>query len=461
LSALRRTEGLAGALKRLPEHGCVAGPTVRVEGVAGNHADPRPPEAEVETLGVVARHRVQHKQGLARRKRFRLRVLHETLRDAALACGAVDEELGDLSTVRLIRGKREVHLNRADQQAIRKRSKEQPAALLDLGGHGLECVARFLMRERRHVADGRASGDAVGEHGCEPIELRVRLDRIETPDLYLLGHRMRIDTQVGVRHHRRVTPDRKRLIADALGRTPRTILEIDDGYDFEVAIVDDEWVFRFPRRSGVEEALELEIAVLPVLAPALPMDVPSFEYVSREPLFVGYRVIRGEPLVDEDAEGVRAFLGALHALDLSALPVEHPDWVESYRAQCAEFERLVLPLVEKDQRAPAKRLFGEAETLRDFEPALLHADLGPEHVLVRDRRLAGVIDWGDMRVGDPALDYAWLLNGPFPDWEVDPELRRRARFYHRLAPWYEAHYGLFTNRPANIERGLAWIRDRL
>ncbi len=255
--------------------------------------------------------------------------------------------------------------------------------------------------------------------------------------------------------------DRRRLIADTLERSPTTILEVDDGYDFEVAIVDDEWVFRFPRRSAVEEALELEIAVLPVLAPALPADVPSFEYVSRDPLFVGYRLIRGEPLVDADADGVRTFLEALHGLDPSGFPVEHPDWVEAYRAQCAEFERLVLPLLEKDRRAQATRLFGEAETLVDFEPALLHADLGPEHLLVRERHLAGVIDWGDIRVGDPALDYAWLLNGPFAHWNVAPELRLRARFYHRLAPWYEAHYGLFTHQPKHTERGLAGIRERL
>jgi hypothetical protein len=37
-----------------------------------------------------------------------------------------------------------------------------------------------------------------------------------------------------------VTTHRRRLIADALGRSPETILEIDAGYDFEVAIVDDE-----------------------------------------------------------------------------------------------------------------------------------------------------------------------------------------------------------------------------
>jgi aminoglycoside phosphotransferase (APT) family kinase protein len=258
-----------------------------------------------------------------------------------------------------------------------------------------------------------------------------------------------------------MTRDRQELIAHALGYAPTTILDIEDGYDFQVAIVDDEWVFRFPRRSSVEEALELEIAVLPALAQALPVKVPSFEYLTRNPLFVGYRLIRGQPLVDEDAEGVRAFLEALHAQDSSGLPVERHDWVEAYREQCAEFERLVFPVVDSDRRAEAKRLFGEVETLVDFTPSLIHADLGPEHLLVRDGRLTGVIDWGDMRVGDPALDYAWLLTSPFADLDVDADLRRRARFYHRLAPWYEAHYGLFTKQPAHTERGLQGIRDRL
>ena len=255
--------------------------------------------------------------------------------------------------------------------------------------------------------------------------------------------------------------DRHRLIADALGQSPRRILEIDDGYDFEVAIVDDDWVFRFPRRVGVEEALRLEIVLLPLLAPVLPVNVPCFEHISSDPLFVGYRLIRGEPLVDEDPDGVRAFLEALHAVDPSRLPIERLDWVGAYREQCAEFERLVLPCLERDLRPHARRLFKGAETLVDFTPALIHGDLGPEHLLMRGGRLVGVIDWGDARVGDPALDYAWLLNGPFADWDIGPDLRRRARFYHRLAPWYEAHYGLFTKRPAHTERGLAGIRDRL
>src|SRR5439155_10989424 len=120
-----------------------------------------------------------------------------------------------------------------------------------------------------------------------------------------------------------------------------------------------------------------------------------------------------------------------------------------------------LPLVAPELHDASRALFAEAETLTGFEARLVHADLGPEHLRVAEGRLAGVIDWGDSRIGDPALDYAWLLNGPFADWDVDAELRRRALIYHRLGPWFEVHYGDFTGQPAWIESGLAGVRSRL
>jgi aminoglycoside phosphotransferase (APT) family kinase protein len=41
----------------------------------------------------------------------------------------------------------------------------------------------------------------------------------------------------------------------------------------------------------------------------------------------------------------------------------------------------------------------------------LHADLMPGNLLLRDGRLAAVIDWGAVAVGDPAVDLmpAWNL----------------------------------------------------
>ena len=240
-----------------------------------------------------------------------------------------------------------------------------------------------------------------------------------------------------------------------------SLVAIDDGFDFKVLVVDDTWVLRMPRREGVLPALETEIALLPALAEVLPVEVPRFEHVSREPPLVVYRLIRGTPLAGEDAGGVQAFLDSLHSVDISTLPIQAVDWVESYRAQCGAFEELVLPRLDNALRKEARALFDEVDSLAGFEPALVHADLGPEHMLVRDGRLAGVIDWGDARLGDPALDYSWLLHGPFPDWDVDPELRRRARFYHRLAPFYSVHYGVFTKQPDYVDRAVETLRSRL
>jgi len=242
---------------------------------------------------------------------------------------------------------------------------------------------------------------------------------------------------------------------------PAPLVEIDHGFDFKVLIVDDAWVVRWPRHRLAVEEIEREVELLPVLAPLLPVEVPQFEYVSREPWLVAYRLIRGEPLVDEDPDGVRRFLEALHAVDVDGIPADRPDWLETYRRQADEFRRVVLPILDPDERALGEELLAEVETLIGFEPAVTHSDLGPGHLLVRDGRLAGVIDWGDARIGDPALDYAWLLNGPFSDWDVDDELRRRARIYHRLGPWFEVHYGDFTEQPEWVRSGVAGVRARL
>lgn len=239
------------------------------------------------------------------------------------------------------------------------------------------------------------------------------------------------------------------------------VIEVDDGWDYKVLILEDEWVLRIPRHRLAVEELAKEIELLPALAPALPVEIPCLEHVSREPLYVVYRLIRGEPLADEDPAGVRAFLEALHSFDAGDLPLVQVDWLEVYRAQADEFRRLVLPLLDADERPRGEALLAEVETLTGYRPALTHSDLGPEHLLVRGGRLAGVIDWGDARMGDPAIDYTWFLNGPFPDWEVDEELRRRARFYHRLGPWFGVHNGVFTGRPERVRSGLAGIRSRL
>ncbi len=180
---------------------------------------------------------------------------------------------------------------------------------------------------------------------------------------------------------------------------------------------------------------------------------------------VGYRLIRGDPLSAEVApDGVAAFLGALHAFDVDcaeSLGVPRPDWRAQYDEQLAEFARFVFPLLDADERDEARAFFAAGlDLLGETESALVHADLLPEHMLCRDGELVGVIDWGDVRIGDPALDYAWLLQQPFGPQLDGERFRERALFYHRLAGWYEAHYGLLTEQADHVAAGLRLIRER-
>jgi aminoglycoside phosphotransferase (APT) family kinase protein len=239
------------------------------------------------------------------------------------------------------------------------------------------------------------------------------------------------------------------------------VSENDDGWDFKVLIVDDEWVLRIARDEHVAAKLAKEAELLPALAAALPVEIPRFEHVSSEPPFVVYRLIRGEPLRGEDPDGVRAFLEALHAFDASGIDLPRPDWLEAWRENAARFRGVALPLLEPCERLRGEALLQEVETLVGFEPRLTHCDLEACHLLVRDGRLAGVIDWAGARIGDPALDYGWLLNGPFPDWHVDDELRRRASLYYRLGPWFAVEYGVRTEQPEWVRSGLENLRSRL
>lgn len=254
---------------------------------------------------------------------------------------------------------------------------------------------------------------------------------------------------------------------------------VDDGWDSLVLDLDDEWIVRFPRRPEVESWMEREIVLLPELAPRLPIEVPHIQLIARNGLLcVGYRKVPGSPaksdLTERTGDDLGRFLSALHGFPVDrarALGVPHFDplaWQKRFLRLCDDFRQRIYPLLRPEERKQAETVFAQVETL-DFVPALLHGDLGPEHVLCRHGHVAGVIDWSDARVGDPALDLSWCLNGTPREvadavaraYDIDGSLRRRSLFYHRLGPWYEVTYGLDTNQERFVKSGIEGLRSRL
>jgi aminoglycoside phosphotransferase (APT) family kinase protein len=108
-------------------------------------------------------------------------------------------------------------------------------------------------------------------------------------------------------------------------------------------------------------------------------------------------------------------------------------------------------------RSAAEQILADAEGLAPSSAeVLLHGDLHVRHVLVDQGAQSGVIDWGDVCVGDPAIDLllVWSVLPPerragFLDeyGTIDDEARLRARV---LAIMLSAVLALYAR-----ERGLA------
>jgi aminoglycoside phosphotransferase (APT) family kinase protein len=275
-----------------------------------------------------------------------------------------------------------------------------------------------------------------------------------------------------------------------LGLKAPRVVPIEEGWDSSVFEVDGEWIVRAPRRPEVRDWMRVEAALLPALADALPVPIPQFAGVedTARDFFVAYRKLEGEALSAEACRGssgaplaaqLASFLADLHAFPreratAAGLPDVGPgDWIvhqERFAVRCVD---VVVPLLAEDERTRAERMFEDLLSGLDTfaETVLIHADLGPAHLLHRGPSLTGVIDWSDARLGDPALDFAWLLHGtgePFAEallraygGQPDDALPSRALSYHRLGPWHEVLYGLENERSELVKTGLAGVRQRL
>lgn len=216
---------------------------------------------------------------------------------------------------------------------------------------------------------------------------------------------------------------------------------VTEGFDSDALIVDDAWVFRFPRRQDVAAQLAVEQALLPALAAHVPIAIPRFEIqvpaTDDSFPFVGYRLLPGTQLRAAYLAGLAAprraaiaaqlgaFLSALHSFPVeqarSLAPSIEVTEREPIEQEAAAVEDELFPLLTPAEQRWAQSLYSAASdpAIWRWTPVVTHNDLSADHILVdqQTQRLSGIIDWGDMALGDPANDFAALVDydQPFVD----------------------------------------------
>ncbi len=178
-----------------------------------------------------------------------------------------------------------------------------------------------------------------------------------------------------------------------------TIRRIGSGWDNAAYLVEEHLVFRFPQRSIAAPLIEKELANLPLLASKLTTRIPTPLFAGKPQdeypwHFSGYELLLGasacsRELTDEErlalASDLGTFLRALHDVDprpLLSAGLPH----------------------DTIGKLDPKRL-GVDELPLEGEERIVHGDLYARHLLLDTRnRLCGVIDWGDLHYGLPAVD---------------------------------------------------------
>lgn len=265
----------------------------------------------------------------------------------------------------------------------------------------------------------RPDGNTVAEAGV--ISHHRRVPRLHQDEL-------EIDAELVRRLVRQSMPQWADLAVEPLAAT---------GSSNALFRLGDSLLARLPRQPGGSATIEKEARWLPRIGPALTVEVPEpvalgepgcgyperwavTRWIPGETPKVPSSARNGEPDSDELALELARLLTELNGLDVP-LAADSDPGLSWYRGgQLSDLDEDFRDAVEASRSIPglgldldkALNVWGEVLAAEQTAPprrGWYHGDMLAENLLIRDGRLAAMIDFGGLGVGDPSVDLivAW------------------------------------------------------
>ncbi|MDQ0866949.1 aminoglycoside phosphotransferase family protein [Arthrobacter globiformis] len=205
----------------------------------------------------------------------------------------------------------------------------------------------------------------------------------------------------------------------------RSLVRVANGWDNATFRLGDDLAVRLPRRDEAVPLILHEQQYLPGIASRSPVAVPVPVHAGRPTSDFPWpwsivRWVPGAEAVDAGpadrapaVDGLAAFLKSLHVPAAPGVPVNPVRGVPLVDRDAVVRERLG-DRERYPQSAGLRAVWAQACAVPVWDgPAMmLHGDLHPANILLAaDGSMAGVIDFGDVGAGDPAVDLAagWLM----------------------------------------------------
>lgn len=274
----------------------------------------------------------------------------------------------------------------------------------------------------------------------------------------------------------------------------RSISFAGEGMDSKAYVINDGYIFRFPKDKKVAKQLEIEIVILPQLKKYLELSIPYFDYVgkdSRDFPFVGYQKISGVQLTKQLFESLKPDIQETIIEQLSALfrqlrsfpcseakrlGVKTADFYKSYNNDRVELRKSIYHLLDDDIQRYLENLLEQYLSVKEnfiYTPVLLHADLSSDHIFYdpKQKRLSGIIDFGDIEIGDPDYELMYLYLDYGKDfvsrlvdygWPGDKERTlRKAEFFSNCDIFHDLWQGIYKKDKKIVTAGLKRLHNHL
>ena len=280
--------------------------------------------------------------------------------------------------------------------------------------------------------------------------------------------------------------DIKRIIEEKFNIVIDSIRLIGEGYDSKAYKVNDEYIFKIKFSANKKKGYEKEKAIYDFMNSRLnnSVNIPNIEYsyISDDISILGYKEIKGTFLTPEIyfrmseeqkeklKQDIAMFLREMHDLDYSEISTYTIDnkqnVIEEYQLLREtiydSFTEIEKQYIENFmQRLSSTDIF-------DGKKCLCHNDLSCNHMLLDDnKRLVGIIDFGDAGIIDEYCDFIYLLEDSEEEIGVsfgldilrlygNIDISKAKEYQDVVEQYYPIEtivYGIKNNRDDFIEKG--------
>lgn len=202
--------------------------------------------------------------------------------------------------------------------------------------------------------------------------------------------------------------------------------KIYSGFDC-IVILTDKLVFRFPKDKEAKNKIKTEEILFKFLDNKLNIPIPKYKIESKKEGIVSYNIFIGKEFKfksyyllnktkqNEICRELGIFLKKIHSL--SIIPsiksrLSFDDWSKICKKLRKDFEKYIFPDFKEKDIITINNFLNllEKKFKNDKKNCFVHGDFSGDNLVVDfcNGKIKGVIDFGDARISNPAIDFYYF-----------------------------------------------------